>query len=99
VLLVCILQEVDIIKRCQEKMRNTVDKANTQLGYVLNLYLSEKHSKVFCPCFVNFIQWPYYGIEIREIWCQVISCVVVIYSLFAFAFYNYYYLMSQITLQ
>jgi len=65
VLLVCILQEVDIIKRCQEKMRNTVDKANTQLGYVLNLYLSEKHSKVFCP--VNFIQWPYYGIEI---WCQ-----------------------------
>jgi len=30
---------------------------------------------------------------------QVISCVVVIYSLFAFAFYNCYYLMSQITLQ
>lgn len=27
-----LIKEVDIIKRCQERMRNTVDKANAQLG-------------------------------------------------------------------
>ena len=26
------LQEVDVIKRCQERMRNTIEKANVQLG-------------------------------------------------------------------
>jgi len=30
-----VLQEVDLIKRCQERMRNTVERANVQLGYTI----------------------------------------------------------------